>query len=111
MARPLITKIDMRLITKDGSKIKASGSMIIGDEILRINFTLVSGSNGDVFVSLPGNMGKDKEGKPKWFSSVYFINEARRKEMTAAVLAKYDELLNVDRCPPASSGDEQDQDW
>jgi DNA-binding cell septation regulator SpoVG len=89
--KKLITKVELRLMKGNKSKVKAMGHMILGNELIRINCTVLEGDKG-VFVGLPGNTGEDKEGNKKWYSHVYFIDKDARQEMSDTVLAEFAKL-------------------
>jgi DNA-binding cell septation regulator SpoVG len=90
--KKIVTKVELRLVNK--GSLKASGSFTIGKEWMRVNCTVIGGTNGP-FVSLPRYKGKDKDGKDKWYTSVWFINEEARKEVEQTILDEYAAMTRV----------------
>jgi DNA-binding cell septation regulator SpoVG len=87
MTKKIVTKVV--LFPVENSTTKAIGHLIIGEEWMRVNCSVVQGKDG-LFMSLPRYKGKDREGKDKWYHSVFFINKTLQNEAQTAVLAEYD---------------------
>lgn len=84
-----ISDVEVYPLKKEHPKVRANGSFIYGG-VVKVRYTLMNGSNG-LFVSLPGRKGKDAEGKDKWYSDVYVLDETVRKELQTTVINKFNE--------------------
>jgi DNA-binding cell septation regulator SpoVG len=99
--KKIVSKVELRLVNK--GNLKASGNMIIGNDWMRVDCTVIEGRDGP-FVSLPRYKGKGKDGEEKWYSSVWFINEDARKEVEKTVLDAYAAMLKTAKtAAPTSS--------
>lgn len=102
-AKKVITKVELRKIEK--GNLRAVGHMIIGDEYIRVNCTVVEGKDG-LFMSLPRYKGSDD----KWYFSTFFINEDLRTEAQAAVLDAYKDLCGDGASAPPPANENADGD-
>lgn len=92
--KPLVTEVQVRLVR--GGALKARGSVVLGNNLVRIDCQVVEGKNG-LFVSPPRYQGRDG----KFYFSAFFIDPDLQKEVTDTVLAKYNSVLNAANSAPA----------
>lgn len=86
----------LNLVKKEGSKIKAFASFTADIPMLgRFAFRgvkLIEGQNG-LFVSMPSQLGKDQDGKDKYFDHFYPITREGRSSLTEIVVQAYEKKL------------------
>lgn len=71
----------------------ATASIVLDDAFVVRNLSVMNGSNG-LFVSMPSQKGKDKEGNVKYYDSAFPLNADLRSAINEAVLDAYAEKLN-----------------
>jgi DNA-binding cell septation regulator SpoVG len=89
-------------------KVKARGNFLVSNAF-KVQYTLFEGPKG-LFVGLPGRKVTDSEGNSKWYSDVYCLDDAVRKEMNDAVITAYNSATgNVVHQGDASGPTDQSQ--
>jgi len=83
----MISEIKIRPINNPKGNTVAFGSFTLFDTVT-INCKVNKGSNG-LFVGLPSRLGKDKEGKDRWWKEV-FIKEEAFKKVNEKVVEAYE---------------------
>ncbi|MFH1645611.1 MAG: septation protein SpoVG family protein [Candidatus Omnitrophota bacterium] len=84
MGKVLEIKVEKFYHLDNGSAVKAFADVSIGNSFVIKGVRVVSGKNG-LFVSMPRQQGKDG----KWYSRVYFTNDALKDELNEVVLSEF----------------------
>lgn len=87
-----ISDIRIRLVKKEGSKLKAVASLTIDECFVVHDIKIIQGSEG-IFISMPSRKTPDGEYK----DIVHPINTPTREMIRDAVLAEYEKALVEDQ--------------
>lgn len=71
----------------------ATASIVLDDAFVVRNLSVMNGPNG-LFVSMPSQKGKDKEGNVKYYDTAFPLIADLRSAINEAVLDSYAEKLN-----------------
>lgn len=84
MAKTLEIKVEKFYYIDNSSAVKAFADVSIGNSFVIKGVRVVYGKNG-LFVSMPRQLGKNG----KWYSMVYFTNNALKQELNDVVLSEF----------------------
>lgn len=81
------------ILTAAQSNKLATASILLDDEFVVRNLSVMNGPNG-LFVSMPSQKGKTKDGDIKYQDTAFPLNKELRSAINDAVLDAYTEKLN-----------------
>ena len=86
-----ITDVRIRLVEKDGSKLKAVASMTIDECFVVHDIKVIEGEKG-LFIAMPSKKAMDGE----YRDIAHPINSGTRERIQKLILEKYEEVLQAD---------------